>query len=221
MAPKHKSSSSSSQPTTPAAVAPSTSANSSKPSTAASSQSYTTSSTKTPTPTRSTFPPSSKSSRSQGSTGKTSQGWQDIVQQMWERYDQDTPQRTRMVDAFMGFLVVVGALQFIYCCLVGTYVSIVSSSSSPSAWRPFQSAPRIAPLPEVLLEERVTTTAQVLTQSHSPSTPSCRASGQQSANSSSQHLSACRPTQPTKRVRGAGVLCKVTNGLLPILSLAA
>lgn len=34
-----------------------------------------------------------------------------------------TPQRVKLIDAFMAFLVVVGVLQFVYCVLVGNYVS--------------------------------------------------------------------------------------------------
>lgn len=33
-----------------------------------------------------------------------------------------TPQRVKLVDVFMAFLVVVGGLQFVYCVLVGNYV---------------------------------------------------------------------------------------------------
>ena len=34
-----------------------------------------------------------------------------------------TPQRVKLIDVFMGFLVVVGAVQFLYCVVVGNYVS--------------------------------------------------------------------------------------------------
>lgn len=37
-----------------------------------------------------------------------------------------TPPRVKLIDAFMGFLVVVAALQFAYCLLVGNYVRIYS-----------------------------------------------------------------------------------------------
>ncbi|KAL2178853.1 DAD/Ost2, partial [Thermothelomyces heterothallicus CBS 202.75] len=36
-------------------------------------------------------------------------------------YLDTTPQRTRLLDAFMAFLVAVGALQFLYCVLAGNY----------------------------------------------------------------------------------------------------
>ena len=34
-----------------------------------------------------------------------------------------TPQRTKLIDAFMAFLMVVGGLQFVYCVVAGNYVS--------------------------------------------------------------------------------------------------
>lgn len=37
-----------------------------------------------------------------------------------------TPQRVKLIDAFMAFLVVVGGLQFVYCVVVGNYVSFFS-----------------------------------------------------------------------------------------------
>ncbi|CAG8956798.1 hypothetical protein HYFRA_00011187 [Hymenoscyphus fraxineus] len=40
---------------------------------------------------------------------------------IWQRYTDTTPQRTKLIDVFMSFLVVVGVLQFVYCVLVGNY----------------------------------------------------------------------------------------------------
>lgn len=45
-----------------------------------------------------------------------------IVTHIWNSYQQKTPQRTKLIDSFMAFLVVVGALQFVYCVLGGNYV---------------------------------------------------------------------------------------------------
>jgi hypothetical protein len=36
---------------------------------------------------------------------------------------EETPQRAKLIDVFMGFLLVVGGLQFLYCVLAGNYVS--------------------------------------------------------------------------------------------------
>ncbi|KAF2806960.1 defender against death DAD protein [Mytilinidion resinicola] len=46
---------------------------------------------------------------------------QDIVQNVWDKYVQRTPQRVKLLDSFMAFLVAVGALQFVYCVIVGNY----------------------------------------------------------------------------------------------------
>lgn len=35
-----------------------------------------------------------------------------------------TPQRTKLLDAFLAFIAVVGAIQFIYCVLVGNFVCL-------------------------------------------------------------------------------------------------
>ncbi|KIW63859.1 hypothetical protein PV04_08831 [Phialophora macrospora] len=46
---------------------------------------------------------------------------QEIIIHVWNRYLQDTPSRTLLLDAFMAWLVVVGAVQFLYCILAGNY----------------------------------------------------------------------------------------------------
>jgi oligosaccharyltransferase complex subunit epsilon len=47
---------------------------------------------------------------------------QQIVQHVWNNYVQKTPQRMKLIDAFMAFLIVVGGLQFVYCVIGGNYV---------------------------------------------------------------------------------------------------
>ena len=53
---------------------------------------------------------------------KNAQDAQEILTGIWNRYVDDTPQRTKLIDVFMAFLVVVGGLQFVYCVLAGNYV---------------------------------------------------------------------------------------------------
>ena len=36
----------------------------------------------------------------------------------------NTPQRIKLIDVFMAFLVVVGVVQFVYCVLAGNYVCL-------------------------------------------------------------------------------------------------
>ncbi|KAL8668658.1 MAG: hypothetical protein Q9168_006726 [Polycauliona sp. 1 TL-2023] len=68
-------------------------------------------------------PQSSKasSSISSSSSQSSSNNPQVILQQLWSSYQRRTPQRVKLIDVFMGFLVVVGVLQFVYCVLVGNY----------------------------------------------------------------------------------------------------
>lgn len=51
---------------------------------------------------------------------------QAIVQGVWNKYVDKTPQRTKLLDTFMGFLVVVGVLQFVYVVVVGNFVCFAS-----------------------------------------------------------------------------------------------
>lgn len=46
----------------------------------------------------------------------------EIALGVWNNYVEHTPQRVKLLDAFMAFLIVVGVLQFIYCMLAGNYV---------------------------------------------------------------------------------------------------
>ncbi|KAL4887934.1 DAD/Ost2 [Aspergillus ambiguus] len=45
----------------------------------------------------------------------------DIAYHVWQQYLATTSQRTMLLDAFMVFLVVVGAIQFVYCVLAGNF----------------------------------------------------------------------------------------------------
>ncbi|KAH8602561.1 DAD family-domain-containing protein [Bisporella sp. PMI_857] len=46
---------------------------------------------------------------------------QDVALGIWQNYLDTTPQRTKLIDVFMSFLVLVGVLQFVYCLLVGNF----------------------------------------------------------------------------------------------------
>jgi oligosaccharyltransferase complex subunit epsilon len=47
---------------------------------------------------------------------------QDILSGVWNRYATQTASRVKLLDSFMAFLVVVGALQFLYVVIVGNFV---------------------------------------------------------------------------------------------------
>jgi DAD family len=47
---------------------------------------------------------------------------QEIVLHVWNIYLQDTPSRTILLDVFLAFIALNGAVQFVYCILAGNYV---------------------------------------------------------------------------------------------------
>ncbi len=59
--------------------------------------------------------------RSSKASSNAQQSWQQVVLNLGNYYNDKTPQRTKLLDAFMFFLVVVGGLQFVYCVLAGNY----------------------------------------------------------------------------------------------------
>ncbi|KAI9680035.1 MAG: oligosaccharyltransferase complex subunit epsilon [Caeruleum heppii] len=44
-----------------------------------------------------------------------------ILTNLWKKYQETTTQRVKLLDAFMGFLVLLGAVQFVYCVVGGGY----------------------------------------------------------------------------------------------------
>src|SRR5205809_4879762 len=66
----------------------------------------------------STVTPAASSRISKTSTSSL----QDTLIDVWNKYTENTPQRVKLIDFFMAFLVVVGVLQFVYCVLAGNYV---------------------------------------------------------------------------------------------------
>ncbi|VBB72533.1 Putative Dolichyl-diphosphooligosaccharide--protein glycosyltransferase subunit [Podospora comata] len=101
------------------------------PKTATTTSSSTTTAPLPPTPNPAApIPGSSRPTSSHSATttsAKTSasapvaQTWDKVVSNLTTHYQKSTPQRTKLLDAFMAFLVVVGVLQFVYCVLAGNY----------------------------------------------------------------------------------------------------
>jgi len=56
---------------------------------------------------------------------------QQILAEMWNSYVDKTAQRVKLLDTFMGFLVLVGVLQFVYCVIVGNYVGLSTTLHLP------------------------------------------------------------------------------------------
>ncbi|KAK0733477.1 DAD family-domain-containing protein [Lasiosphaeria miniovina] len=59
--------------------------------------------------------------KSVSSSSSSKQDWNSVVVNLANSYRDSAPQRTKLIDAFMTFLVVAGALQFLYCVVAGNY----------------------------------------------------------------------------------------------------
>ncbi|KAK4166753.1 DAD family-domain-containing protein [Cladorrhinum sp. PSN259] len=99
----------------PAPVASTTSAAPAGPSTTSGAPSFASVAT---TPSSSSTRPSS---RSTAPSSPNQNNWNKVIQNLTKHYLNTTPQQTKLIDAFQVFLVVVGALQFLYCILAGNY----------------------------------------------------------------------------------------------------
>jgi oligosaccharyltransferase complex subunit epsilon len=53
------------------------------------------------------------------------QSAQAILLQLWSTYVHRTPHRVKQIDVFLGFLVALGVLQFVYCVVGGNYVRLL------------------------------------------------------------------------------------------------
>lgn len=73
--------------------------------------------------------PVAKASKTSPATAAASsaQSWDKVVVNLVNYYQEQTPQRTKLIDAFMAFLVAVGGLQFVYCVLAGNYVRLLGA----------------------------------------------------------------------------------------------
>ena len=69
------------------------------------------------TPTKAANKPSTKDIRN-------AQDMQEIAVGMWNNYVDKTPQRVKLLDAFLVFLMTVGMWQFVYCVIAGNFVSL-------------------------------------------------------------------------------------------------
>lgn len=48
--------------------------------------------------------------------------WDKVIVNIYDHYQTSTPQRTKLIDIFMAFLVAAGGVQFLYCVLAGNFV---------------------------------------------------------------------------------------------------
>ncbi|KAF7877570.1 hypothetical protein EAF04_001245 [Stromatinia cepivora] len=72
-------------------------------------------------PSTTTTIPSSTPVKIPSKSSSQNQSPQQVAIGIWQNYLDKTPQRTKLIDVFMSFLVAVGVLQFVYCILAGNY----------------------------------------------------------------------------------------------------
>lgn len=44
-----------------------------------------------------------------------------VLNKFYEEYVQNTPNKLKIVDAYLVYIVLTGVIQFVYCCLVGSF----------------------------------------------------------------------------------------------------
>jgi len=45
----------------------------------------------------------------------------DVLMRLFNEYSVKTPQKLKLIDAYLGYIMFTGIFQFLYCCLVGTF----------------------------------------------------------------------------------------------------
>lgn len=44
-----------------------------------------------------------------------------VLRRLWDEYQARTPQKLKLVDAYLAYIMATGIVQFLYCLLVGTF----------------------------------------------------------------------------------------------------
>lgn len=44
-----------------------------------------------------------------------------VLNKFYDEYVQNTPNKLKIVDAYLVYIVLTGVIQFVYCCLVGSF----------------------------------------------------------------------------------------------------
>ena len=44
-----------------------------------------------------------------------------VVGRFYDEYMSSTPKKLKLIDAYLGYIMLTGIVQFVYCCLVGTF----------------------------------------------------------------------------------------------------
>ncbi|XP_017888262.1 dolichyl-diphosphooligosaccharide--protein glycosyltransferase subunit DAD1 [Ceratina calcarata] len=44
-----------------------------------------------------------------------------VIEKFWQVYTKSTPKRLKIIDVYLLYVFLTGVIQFVYCCLVGTF----------------------------------------------------------------------------------------------------
>jgi len=58
---------------------------------------------------------------SRGRNMDTFSNIKNILVKFYDEYNQTTPKKLKIVDAYLFYIMLTGIIQFVYCCLVGTF----------------------------------------------------------------------------------------------------
>lgn len=47
--------------------------------------------------------------------------FQTVVHKFYDEYINNTPKKLKLIDAYLFYIMLTGIIQFVYCCLVGTF----------------------------------------------------------------------------------------------------
>ena len=44
-----------------------------------------------------------------------------VITKVYRQYVDDTPKKLKIIDGYLTYIVLTGVMQFLYCCIVGTF----------------------------------------------------------------------------------------------------
>ena len=65
--------------------------------------------------------PGAATSKTQHTTAKMPESLKSVLTKCYDEYVNHTSKKLKMVDAYLAYIMLTGIMQFVYCCLVGTF----------------------------------------------------------------------------------------------------
>ena len=65
--------------------------------------------------------PGAATSKTQHTTAKMPESLKSVLTKCYDEYVNHTPKKLKMMDAYLAYIMLTGIMQFVYCCLVGTF----------------------------------------------------------------------------------------------------